>query len=162
MEKWFSKTGNVLSFLVGAILVPTFEFLYGEGDVAKYLMAALLFFIVMDWISGIRSAKKDSSYASKYGIDGIFRTFFILLLPAGGHLLDKVLGIPGIIFGALAIGILYHVLQSMTANAIRAGWGSHVPEWLLTKLSDWVKDELESKLSRSEKRKEDLSIKSNE
>src|SRR5690625_551785 len=156
MEKWFTNTGNSLAFIVGAFLVPIFEFLYGEGDVVLYLMTALLFFVVMDWISGVRSAKKDKTYASKYGIDGIFRTFFILLLPAGGHLLDKVLGVPGIIFGALAIGVLYHVLQSMTANAIRAGWGSHVPDWLLTKLTDWVKEELESKLARSEKRKKDI------
>src|SRR5690625_4563836 len=160
MEKWFSKTGNVLSFLVGAILVPTFEFLYGEGDVVKYLMTALLFFIVMDWISGIRAAKKDHTYGSKYGIDGVFRTFFILLLPAGGHLLDKVLGSPSVIFGVLGAGILYHVIQSMTANAIRAGWGEWVPEWILTRLTEWVKDELESKLARSEKRKREL--KSNE
>lgn len=159
MEQWFTKTGALWSFLVGAIAVPVFEYLYGESEVAKYLMTALLFFIVMDWISGVRSAKKDSSYASKYGIDGVFRTFFILLLPAGGHLLDKVLGIPGVIFGALAIGVLYHVLQSMTANAIRAGWGSHVPEWILTKLTDWVKEELESKLARSEKRKKELNVK---
>src|SRR5690554_5559253 len=120
------KTQNILAALTGAILVPVFEFLYGEGDVVKYLMTALLFFIVMDWISGIRAAKKDHSYGSKYGIDGVFRTFFILLLPAGGHLLDKVLGSPGVVFGMLGAGILYHVIQSMTANAIRAGWG----EWV--------------------------------
>jgi len=156
MEKWFTNTGNAVAFIVGAILVPIFEFMYGEGEIVMYLMTALLFFVVMDWISGVRAAKKDKTYASKYGIDGIFRTFFILLLPAGGHLLDKVLGVPGIIFGALAIGVLYHVLQSMTANAIRAGWGSHVPDWILTKLTDWVKEELESKLARSESRKKDI------
>ena len=81
----------------------------------------------MDWISGVRAAKKDETYASEYGIDGIFRTFFILLLP--------------------------HTIQSLTANAIRAGWGRWFPEWLLNKLADWVKEEIESKISRSESRK---------
>ncbi|MFC9538675.1 hypothetical protein ACFTQ7_02180 [Lysinibacillus sp. NPDC056959] len=42
----------------------------------------------MDWISGIRASKRDKSYGSSYGIDGLFRSLFLLLLPAGGHLLD--------------------------------------------------------------------------
>lgn len=154
------KTGNVIAGIAGAMLIPVFEFLYGEGEVVLSLMAALVFFIVMDWISGVRASKKDHSYRSKYGIDGVFRSFFILLLPAGGHLLDKIIGSPGLIFGILGAGIIYHVIQSMTANAIRAGWGEWVPEWILTRLTEWVKDELESKLARSEKRKREL--KSNE
>lgn len=156
IEKWITSADRVFALVSGAILVPTFDFLYGEGEVAKHIMVALLFFIVMDWISGVRAAKKDHSYSSKYGIDGIFRTFFILLLPAGGHLLDIVIGSPGVIFGVLAAGVLYHNIQSMTANAIRAGWGTWVPDWILTKLTDWVKEEIESKLARSAKRKEEL------
>lgn len=142
-----------IASIVGAFFVPVFEFFYGESDIVKALMTALLFFIVMDWITGTRASKKDKTYASKYGIDGIFRTFFILLLPAGGHLLDIAFGLPGILFGALAIGVLYHILQSMTANAIRAGWGEYFPEWILTRITNWVKEELESKLSRAEARK---------
>lgn len=149
------KTGNILAGIAGALLVPTFEYLYGEGEVVKYLMTALVFFVAMDWISGVRASKKENSYGSKYGIDGIFRTFFILLLPAGGHLLDKVIGSPGLIFGILGAGILYHVIQSMTANAIRAGWGDWVPEWILTRLTEWVKEEIESKLARSQRRKQE-------
>ncbi|WP_245796530.1 phage holin family protein [Domibacillus antri] len=49
----------------------------------------------MDRISGVRASKKDITYASKYRIGGIFRPFFILLLPAGGHLVDMIIGAPG-------------------------------------------------------------------
>lgn len=69
--------------------------------------------------------------------------------------MDLVLGSPGIIFGLLSFGVLYHVLQSMTANSIRTGWGEWVPDWLLNKLTDWGKVEPESKLSRTNKRKEE-------
>ncbi|HZH60695.1 MAG TPA: phage holin family protein [Metabacillus sp.] len=75
MEKWLASTDKTIAILWGAIFVPVFEFMYGGGDVVKYLMTALLFFIVMDWITGVRASKKDTTYASKYGIDGIFRTF---------------------------------------------------------------------------------------
>ena len=149
------KTQNILASIIGGFLVPVFEFLYGESEVVKYLMTAILFFIIMDWISGVRAAKKDHSYSSKYGIDGVFRTFFILLLPAGGHLLDKALGSPGLIFGLLSVGVLYHVIQSMTANAIRAGWGDWIPDWILTRLTEWVREEIESKLARSKQRRKE-------
>jgi phage-related holin len=137
---------------LGAIIVPVFDFFYGEADAVVTIMVALLFFIVMDWLSGIRAAKKDNTYASKYGLDGIFRTFFMLLLPAGGHLLDMVFGLPGVIFGALAVGTLYHVLQSMTANSIRAGWGDWLPISVLEVVLKWVGSELDKKIKRAAER----------
>lgn len=132
MDNLINKVGIITTSLFGAIIVPTFEILYGTGEYVKPIMTALFFFILMDWLSGVRAAKKDNTYASIYGIDGIFRTFFIIALPAGGHLLDKIVNSPGIIFGMLAFGVLYHVLQSMTANVIRAGWTTHVPDKVLT------------------------------
>lgn len=146
-----AKTG-IMGF--GAGLVPVFDYLYGEGEAVAAIMVALLFFVIMDWISGVRAAKKDNTYASRYGLDGIIRTFFILLLPAGGHLLDVVLYLPGVIFGALALGTLYHVLQSMTANSIRAGWGDWLPLPVLNGLMEWVKSELDKKIQRAESRKD--------
>ncbi|WP_405176367.1 phage holin family protein [Paenibacillus sp. FSL H8-0261] len=146
---------QIAASTVGAVLIPTFDFLYGEADAVVTIMVALLFFIIMDWLSGIRAAKKDNTYASKYGIDGVFRTFFMLLLPAGGHLLDMVFGLPGAIFGALSIGTLYHVLQSMTANSIRAGWGDSLPLPILEVVLKWVGSELDKKVKRAASRKGD-------
>lgn len=146
---------QIAASTIGAVLIPAFDFLYGEADAVITIMTALLFFIIMDWLSGIRAAKKDNTYASKYGIDGVFRTFFMLLLPAGGHFLDMVFGLPGAIFGALAIGTLYHVLQSMTANSIRAGWGDSLPLPVLEAVLKWVGSELDKKVKRAASRKGD-------
>ncbi len=147
------KTKYVVS-TAGAFLVPAYEFFYGGGDAVTAIMSAVVFFIVMDWISGIRAAKKDDTYASRYGIDGVVRTLFMLMLPAGGHLLDVVFNLPGIIFGALAFGLLYHVLQSMTANSIRAGWSDWLPLPVLNALIKWVKSELDKKIQRADSRKD--------
>ncbi|EJW17560.1 toxin secretion/phage lysis holin [Paenibacillus alvei DSM 29] len=143
---WFSG--------IGVLVVPPLQFLYGSGQVVAGAMYALLFFIAMDWLSGISASRKDGSYASNYGLAGIPRTFFILLLPSGGHLLDVALGIPDIIFGLFVFGVLYHTIQSMTANALRAGWGGYFPDWLVTKLMEWAKSELENKLARATSRKD--------
>lgn len=139
---------------VGAIIVPIFDFLYGGEEAVITVMAALLFFVVMDWLAGIRAAKKDNTYGSKYGLDGVFRTFFILLLPAGGHLLDGAFGLPGMIFGVLVFGTLYHMLQSVVANAIRAGWGDWLPLSALDLLLKWAGSELDKKIKRAVGRQE--------
>ena len=144
---------KVMAGLVGGFMVPTFHFFYGVDTIVIPFMSALVFFILMDWISGSRASKKDDSYGSKYGIDGIFRTFFMLLMPAGGHLLDVAFQLPGVLFGVFTVGLLYHTLQSMTANAIRAGWGDWLPIGVLKAVTNWVKSELESKVSRAQQRR---------
>lgn len=147
------QTGKVMSAIAGGILLPVFEFFYGEGPTVISIMGALAFFIMLDWISGSRAARKDDTYSSKYGIDGIFRTFFMVLLPAGGHLMDKAFGLPGIMLGIFALGLLYHTLRSMTANSIRAGWAEWLPIALLEKVIEWVGSEMEAKVSRALQRK---------
>lgn len=144
---------KIAAAVIGGFALPVFEYLYGSGTAVVSTMGALSFFIVMDWLAGVRAARRDDTYASKYGIDGIFRTFFMLLLPAGGHLLDKVIGLPGILFGVFAVGLIYHTIKSMTANAIRAGWADWLPISILERVTDWVASEIESKIDRALKRK---------
>jgi len=143
---------------VGAIAIPVFEFMYGAGEAVMIAVIALAFFIGMDWITGSRAAKKDNSYLSKYGIDGVFRTFFMLLLPAGGHLLDILFNLPGILFGVLVAGLLYHVINSMVANAIRAGWGDWLPLAALETLLKWVGSEMDKKIQRATDRGGNITI----
>lgn len=134
---------------VGAIALPVFEFLYGAGESVIAAIIALAFFILLDWMSGTSAARKDNSYGSKYGIDGVKRTFFVLLLPAGGHFLDQLFGLPGILFGLLTAGLLYHIIRSMTANAVRAGWGDWLPLNVLDGIIKWVGSEMDKKVQRA-------------
>jgi phage-related holin len=156
------QSQKIWAAAAGVLFTPLFENLYGSSETVRAIMAAIAFFIFMDWMSGTRASKKDETYASKYGIDGVFRTFFILLLPAGGHLLDMASRLPGIFFGLLSFGVLYHVIQSMTANTIRAGWVDWVPVNILEKIIKWVGSEIDSKVSRAEKRKEERVINNDE
>jgi phage-related holin len=152
-----SKEVTVASGM-GGFLLPIFQYFYGSGQAVTGAIVALAFFILMDWLSGSRASRKDNTYASHYGIDGVFRTAFMLLLPAGGHLLDNLFSSPGIIFGVFVAGLLYHTIKSMTANVIRAGWADWIPVWLLEKLTEWVRSEIESKLDRALKRKAERTL----
>lgn len=148
MNKEFSIAG-----VIGGAALPVFEFFYGNGPAVMGAVFALAFFIGMDWLSGSSASRKDKTYASHYGIDGVFRTFFMLLLPAGGHLLDKVMSSPGIVFGILVAGLLLHTIKSMTANVIRVGWAEWIPVSILERITDWVQSEIESKIDRALKRR---------
>ena len=136
----------------GAIVAPVFSQLYGEGKVVTTSATILVILLALDWISGVRASKKDGSYGSEYGIDGVFRTVFILLFPALAHLLDVALGLPNIFFIFVVVDLGYHILQSSTANGIRAGWGRLMPNTALNFLTKWVKSELDAKVARAEKR----------
>lgn len=146
---------KLFSAAAGGFLLPIFEFFYGAGPSVISFVVALGFFIAMDWISGSRASKKDNTYSSKYGIDGVFRSFFMVMLPAGGHLLDNIFNSPGVIFGVFTTGLLYHTIKSMTANAVRAGWGDWLPISAMQKITGWVQSEIESKIDRAIKRQRD-------
>ncbi|RNB66417.1 holin [Brevibacillus borstelensis] len=142
---------SFMSGAIGAFLLTTFHFLYGEGP-AKYITMTLFgMLIALDWISGYRASKIDGSYASEYGIEGAFRTAFILFMPAIGNLVDQVTGMPGTAFGFLVAAFGLHIWKSMTANVIRAGWDKWVPGWAMNAVSD----EVEHKLARAIKRREE-------
>jgi phage-related holin len=155
---FLSGSQKFASSILGGVLTSAFGFLYGNGIVVVYGMLALVLFIFLDWIAGSRASRKDNTYASKYGIDGVFRTFFMILLPAGGHLLDVLFQLPvPAIFGLLVGGLLIHTIKSMTANVIRAGWGEWVPAWMLERLVSWVQSEIESKTQRAMQRQAERS-----
>ena len=142
---------SLFSGAIGAFFVAAFQFLYGDEPV-RYLIVTLYFLlIVLDWVAGYRAAKIDGSYASEYGIEGGFRTVFLLLMPAIGHLIDVIIGLPGVAFGFIVAAFALHIWKSMTANAIRAGWEKWVPEWAMRA----VADELEHKIARAVKRRQE-------
>ena len=129
----------------GFVLAPYIDYFYGEGR--NDILAVLIFFIIMDWIAGIAAAQKDHTYSSEYGINGIFRTLFILAFPAGSNLLDRAMGTPGFLFYAITFGLIYHTFQSVIANAYRAGWKRFIPQQAV----NFVASEIRAKSERAHK-----------
>lgn len=133
---------------VGAMFLAAFTLLYGNGLVATVGMSLYLGVITLDWISGYRASKKDGSYASEYGIDGGFRTTFLLIVPALAHWVDVLTGTPNVVMGFTLLSFGFHVWKSMTANVYRAGWDRWIPVYVL----NIVADEIEHKVARARKR----------
>jgi phage-related holin len=140
-----ARTGfiGVTSGAAGSVISK----IYG-GEMFVYFVMILLSAIAFDWIGALAAAKKDGSYASAYGIQGIMRVAVMLALPAFGGALDHILGTPNVIFSMFWGGLLFHTLISMSANFKRAGWNVWIPVWAI----DWVSSEIEAKMKRSESR----------
>lgn len=142
------ETGAFAS--IGLLIGPFIEYLYGDGR--GTFIAALSLIILIDWISGIAASHKDGTYTSEYGIEGIFRTIVILLLPALGNLLDTIFNTPGFLFYSITFGLIYHIMQSLTANFVRAKWD----RWIPARMIEHVASEVKAKSLRAAKRKEVL------
>ena len=135
---------NGLAATIGALLSSLFQYFYGSNRLD--IMTVLFFAFALDWVTGIAASKKDETYSSEYGLSRIPRTLFLLALPAFANLLDKVIGTPGFLFYGVSFGLLYHTWNSMTANALRAGWP--MPK----SIEKMVGSEIKAKAERSARR----------
>lgn len=135
---------------IGVIIAPVIEYLYGDGS--GKVITLLFLVIAMDWITGIVAANKDGVYTSEYGIEGVFRSIVILLIPAAANYIDQIFDTPGSIFYGTAFALIYHNWKSMTANAVRAKWDKWIPATVINR----VLSEVEAKASRAKKRKREL------
>lgn len=139
------RTG-IISFSTG-IIGSALTKIYG-GEIFLLSMLALLLVIAFDWGGAIGASKKDGTYASEYGIQGVIRSAVLLALPAWGIIMDRIFGLPNVIFFLLWGGIMFHTITSMTANFKRAGWDRWIPNWAL----EFVASEIEAKIRRAESR----------
>jgi phage-related holin len=147
----FSNLLNTKTGTAALISTPLGYFLtlaYGDAPINLTCMSALILLMVADWVTGIYAATKDKTLSSAYGLQGVARTFVILLLPALATLLDQIFQLPNILFFMFWGGISAHTLTSFTANSKRVGWDRWIPQWAL----EAVKSEIEAKIKRSQDR----------
>lgn len=159
------KTLFTVKFGKGALsLGPVgvlFNFLFGVGNLIWIGILALV--TLMDWISGVKASKKDGTYTSEYGKEGIYRTLIMFILPVFGNFIDialaSTLSINGMEFGIffylITGGLIYHTLMSAAANFKRAGW----ERWVPVKVIESVASEIQAKTQRSNSRKDSINSK---
>ncbi|WP_246055174.1 phage holin family protein [Pseudalkalibacillus caeni] len=126
-----------------------FSKLYGGAPLNFALFIILVWVTIMDWIGGTSAAKKDESYGSEYGKEGIARTTVVFMLPALGNMIDIALNSPGVTYFAITGALIYHTVMSMTANFARAGW----EKWIPNRMLESVASEIQAKSQRSADRK---------
>jgi toxin secretion/phage lysis holin len=143
------KPSTVIAGGIGSIAASYLEKFYGGDRLEIILLLCLV--IAMDWLSGIAAARKEKNYSSSYGINGVFRTIVMLILPAVASLLDSSLSTSGVIFYGVTIGLIFHTFNSFNANSIRAGWS----KWMPTKMIKFLENEVEAKRKRYTKKEEE-------
>jgi toxin secretion/phage lysis holin len=102
----------------------------GFKEMHLYIAVALAIVVVLDYVVGVRVAKKNNSYKSSVGIDAVIRDGIIFLVVAVGWIFDQLLGTGAFVFAVLSLSFIYHNLQSFVANLYVLGWDKHFPMWL--------------------------------
>lgn len=154
-----ASPGFGIAGVIGGTVGGAVSAVYGD-KVNMYVALLLMVVVALDWLGAIGAALKDGSYASDYGIRGIFRTTIIFMLPLVGRLIDVISGIPIVIAGVeisgfylfISAGLIYHSWMSMTANFARAGY----EKWIPNKMLKQVGSEITAKITRSESRRETI------
>ncbi|KOY80179.1 phage holin family protein [Lysinibacillus macroides] len=132
---------------VGTVAMMTVNFMFGTGIT---LTAGLVFLAVLalDWVSGRAASKKDGTMASEYGINGAYRSAFMVGILVLAYRVDIALGLPYIVYAYFLFNFGSPTWKSMTANVYRAGWERWIPGFVLER----VADEIEHKTARANKR----------
>lgn len=131
----------------GSIALSVINFMYGTGVT---LTAAGIFgaILALDWLSGRAASKRDGTMASEYGINGAYRSAFMIGILALAYRVDMALGLPYVLFAYFLLNFGLPTWKSMTANVFRAGWEVWIPQAVLLR----VADEIEHKTARANKR----------
>lgn len=149
-------TDNPIASSIIAICMVLFSSLYGPSEMTRAGMALLILLIVIDWVAGFSAAKKDQIDTSSYGIEGLFRTMILLLLPAVAHFIDIFFYTQGFASYFMIAALARHLLKSVVANIYRVGWTKWIPVAALDRLSNWASDEIKYKDARAKQRYEDI------
>lgn len=85
------------------------------------LLAVLLTFVAIDYVSGVVAAGAEGRLKSKVGMIGIARKVFIFAMVAVAHLVDTALGDQHVLRDATIFFYLANELLSIIENAGRVG-----------------------------------------
>lgn len=131
----------------GTAVMMMVNFMFGTGITRT---AGLIFLAVLtlDWLSGRAASKRDGTMASEYGINGAYRSAFMIGIIVLAFRVDVALGLPYILYAYFIFNFGLPTWKSMTANVYRAGWERWVPGFALER----VADEIEHKTARANKR----------
>lgn len=144
------KIIHVLTVVSGAII----GFMFGE---LTGLLIALVFFMVVDYVTGIIKAYYNHELSSEVGFKGIFKKIVILCLVSISHMIDKyVIGTNAVVMSATTMFYIGNEGISILENA--AELGIPLPPALikaLKQISDAQKLKSDQKKDDDEKEEKD-------
>lgn len=109
------KIVHILTAVSGAII----GFMFGE---LKGLLIALVFFMVVDYVTGIIKAYDKHELSSEVGFKGILKKVIILCLVSVAHMVDKyVIGTNAVVMSATTMFYIGNEGISILENAAELG-----------------------------------------
>nr|WP_258171870.1 phage holin family protein [Paenibacillus sp. MYb63] len=85
------------------------------------VLGVLLFFVILDYLTGVAAGGATGKLKSKIGLIGIARKVFIFAMVAVGHLVDGILGDGHLFRDTVAFFYIANELLSITENGGKLG-----------------------------------------
>ncbi|MED4206602.1 phage holin family protein [Neobacillus mesonae] len=151
-QKMVVNKSLVLGALTGTVGAFFDAVLGAKGfiELHMYIAAALAIIVFLDYVVGVRIAKKKDQYVSNKGIDAVIRDGIIFLIVAVGWIFDQLLNTGAFVFAVLALSFIYHNLQSFAANLYVLGWDKYFPMWLFRILESEINAKIQKYSDRGE------------
>ncbi|MFF2449386.1 phage holin family protein [Neobacillus sp. NPDC058068] len=141
---------GALTGTVGAFFDAVFE-AKGFEKMHAYIVALLAIMVALDYVVGVRVAKKNDKYKSSVGNDAVIRDGLIFAIVTMAWIFDQLLGTGALIFAVLAFAFIYHNAQSFGANLYVLGWDKYFPMWLFRILESEIKAKIKKYTDRGDK-----------
>ena len=124
--------------LIPSILIPTFGFLFGFES--QSIMLGLMALVVMDFITGIASAKKNGEpIRSRSAVKSAYKVAIYGLLVSAGHITEQIVPLTTYIEEAVTTFLALTELISIIENVGKMGFA--IPQKLLNQLQRWRDDD---------------------
>lgn len=104
--------------LGGAVSAGLLSFLFGPQD---SLLAALLCFVVLDYLTGVIAAGITATVSSAVGAKGLGKKLMLLAVVAVGNILDMATGANGVLRNIVLGFYIANEGISLLENAVRCG-----------------------------------------
>ena len=131
---------------VSALICGILSYMYGEFD---GMMKALIFCMVIDYITGLIVAYKNKELSSKIGFLGLAKKFVMLLIVALGHIIDVEI-FSNAMFMKSAVCGFYIANEGLSILENTAAVGVKYPEKLLKALKQVNTDEEKEEEDKNE------------
>ena len=131
----YEKTIQFISAVICGIL----SYMYGEFD---GMLKALVFFMAIDYITGVIAGFKQKKLSSRTGFAGIAKKLVMLLIVAVGHIIDIELFSESMFMKSAVCGF-YIANEGLSILENTAAVGVKYPEKLLKALKQFNNDEEE-------------------
>ena len=115
----------------------------GFGGLHVKMLIVLSMVLLLDYILGVKIARKNGTYQTDILIDACVRDMIMIAIVATFFIVDDILGTGAILYTTIVFALIWNNLQSFVANIYILGWQRYYPTWLFHLMNSIILKKIE-------------------